>query len=79
MRLGKYDSATARNRAARFLAASIGEMCQLMSENGMEPSYSGESGHPEGSIEYNAFRMASSEYSALQNLKLPLSDGAVNE
>lgn len=79
MKLGKYDSAIARNRAARFLAASIGEMCQLMEENGIEPSYSGENTHQEGSIEFNAFRMASSEYSALQSLNTPSVDGAGNE
>jgi len=69
MKLGKYDSAMARNRAARFLTASIGEMSKLMAQEGMNPSYSGENPHQEGTIEHNAFRLMSSEYSSLGSLR----------
>lgn len=69
MKLGKYDSLTAKNRAARFLTASIGEMSQLMINENMTPTYSGENPHEEGTIEHNAFRLMSNEYSALEALK----------
>ena len=69
MKLGKYDSLMARNRAARFLTASIGETSQLMASENMTPVYSGENPHDEGTIEHNAFRLISSEYSALEALK----------
>ncbi len=69
MKLGNYDSLTAKNRAARFLAASIGEMTQLMMNENMTPAYSGDNPHPEGTIEHNAFRLMSSDYSSLEALK----------
>jgi hypothetical protein len=69
MKLGKYDSSMAKNRAARFLTASIGEMSQLMATENMTHVYSGENPHEEGTIEHNAFRLISSEYSALEALK----------
>jgi hypothetical protein len=69
MKLGKYDSLMARNRAARFLTASIGEMSQLMVSENMSPVYSGENPHEEGTIEHNAFMLISNEYSALEALK----------
>lgn len=69
MKLGKYDSLMAKNRAARFLTASIGEMSQLMASENMAPVYSGENPHEEGTIEYNAFMLISNEYSALEALK----------
>lgn len=69
MKLGKYDSLIARNRAARFLLLSIGEMNQLMIREGMGSGYSGENPHREGTIEYNAFKMTSSEHSSLEALK----------
>lgn len=69
MKLGNYDSAMARNRAARFLTASIGEMSQLMAKEGMNPEYSGENPHEEGTIEFNAFRLISSEFSSLEALR----------
>jgi hypothetical protein len=69
MKLGKYDSLMAKNRAARFLAASIGETSQLMTLENMSLVYSGENPYEEGTIEHNAFRLLSSEYSALEALK----------
>lgn len=69
MKLGNYDSLMARNRAARFLTASIGEMSQLMIEEGMSPEYSGENPYEEGTIESNAFRLISNEFSSLEALK----------
>jgi hypothetical protein len=68
MNLGNYDSAMAKNRAARFLTASIGEMSQLMAVEGFNPAYSGENPHQEGTIEFNAFRLMSGEYSSLEKL-----------
>lgn len=69
MKLGNYDSAMARNRAARFLTASIGEMQQLMISENIDFVYSGENPHPEGTIEHNAFKVITSEYSSLEALK----------
>ena len=69
MKLGKYDSLMAKNRAARFLTASIGEMQQLMISENIDFVYSGENPHPEGTIEHNAFRLMSSDYSSLEALK----------
>ena len=69
MKLGEYDLLMAKNRAARFLTSSIGEMSQLMVSEGMTPAYSGENPHEEGTIEHNAFRLMSNEYSALEALK----------
>ena len=69
MKLGSYNSLMAKNRAARFLTASIGEMSQLMAREDMSPAYSGENPHEEGTIEHNAFRLISNEYSALEALK----------
>lgn len=69
MKLGKYDSLMAKNRAARFLLMSIGEMNRLMTEEDMGSAYFGENPHREGTIEYNAFKMISSEHSSLEALK----------
>lgn len=69
MKLGNYDSSMARNRAARLLTASIGEMSQLMAKEGMSPEYSGENQHEEGTIGFNAFRLISSEFSSLEALR----------
>lgn len=69
MKLGKYDSLMAKNRAARFLTASIGEISQLMINENMTPMYSGENPYPEGTIGHNAFRLLSSDYSSLEALK----------
>jgi hypothetical protein len=69
MKLGKYDSLMAKNRAARFLTASIGEMQQLMISENINFVYSGENPHPEGTIEHNAFRLITSDYSSLEALK----------
>jgi hypothetical protein len=69
MKLGKYDSLMAKNRAARFLTASIGEMQQLMISENIDFVYSGENPHPEGTIKHNAFRFISSDYSSLEALK----------
>jgi hypothetical protein len=69
MKLGKYDSLMAKNRAARFLTASIGEIQQLMISENIDFVYSGENPHPEGTIEHNAFRLISSDYSSLEALK----------
>jgi hypothetical protein len=69
MKLGKYDSLMAKNRAARFLTASIGEMQQLMISENIDFVYSGENPHPEGTIEHNAFRLITSDYSSLEALK----------
>lgn len=69
MKLGKYSSSMAKNRAARFLTASIGEMSQLMTKEDMSPVYSGANPHEEGTIKHNAFRLLSNEYSALEALK----------
>jgi hypothetical protein len=52
MKLGNYDSSMAKNRAARFLTASIGE-----------------NPYEEGTIESNAFRLISNEFSSLEALK----------
>ena len=69
MKLGKYDSLMAKNRAARFLLVSIGEMNRLMIEENMGSTYSGNNPHQEGTMEYNAFKMTSSEHSSLEALK----------
>jgi hypothetical protein len=69
MKLGNYDSAMARNRAARFLTTSIGEIQQLMISENIDFVYSGENPHPEGTIEHNAFKVVTSEYSSLEALK----------
>lgn len=69
MRLGKYDSLMAKNRAARFLLMSIGEMNGLMTQEQMGSTYSGDNPHQEGTMEYNAFKMISSEHSSLEALK----------
>jgi hypothetical protein len=69
MKLGKYDSLVAKNKAARFLLTSIGEMDQLMADEGIDFDYSGDNPYSEGTIEYNAFRITSSEHASLEALK----------
>jgi hypothetical protein len=69
MKLGKFDSLLARNRAAHFLTASIGEMHQLMINENIDFVYSGDNPHQEQTVAYNAFRMMSSNYSSLEALK----------
>ena len=69
MKLGTYDSSMAKNRAARFLLMSIGETNRLMVEERMGSTYSGDNPHQEGTMEFNAFKMISSEHSSLEALK----------
>jgi hypothetical protein len=40
-----------------------------MAGEDMSPAYSGENPHEEGTIQHNAFRLMSNEYSALEALK----------
>lgn len=58
----------ARNRAARYLTASMGEISQLMIREGMSLKYFGENEYDEGTIEHNAFKVISSNYSSLKAL-----------
>ena len=69
MKLGKFDSLLARNRAAHFLTASIGEMHQLMINENISFIYSGDNPYQEDTVQYNAFRMMSNNYSSLEALK----------
>jgi hypothetical protein len=69
MKLGEYDSLMAKNRAARFLAASIGEMHQLMTDENVVIPYYGGNPYVEGTLEYNAMTLVYSELKSLQALK----------
>ena len=69
MKLGKYNSLMAKNRAARFLATSIGEIHQLMADEEIAIPYYGGNPYAEGTLGHNAITLAYSELKSLQALK----------